>query len=333
MTAKTALATPSWLSELSYYSKSHAGKALWQLTNTVIPYLALWAGMIFLSTNGYSYWFTLVLSLAAAGFMVRTFILFHDCCHGSLFPSRKANTIVGYLTGILTFTPFEEWRRLHNVHHATSGNLERRGTGDIWTMTVKEYRAAGKGKRFAYRMVRNPVILFGLGPIFLFLYSNRFAHKGAKWVEWRSVVLTNLALAIIVLSLGWLIGFKTYLSIQIPVLFFGGLIGIWLFYVQHQYEGTYWARNEEWNLVQSALNGSSFYKLPKVFQWLTGNIGFHHIHHLRPRIPNYNLEKCNTSIPALQNIKPLTLKRSLRSINLHLWDEDKQKMVSFRSLK
>ncbi|HID39016.1 MAG TPA: fatty acid desaturase [Calditrichaeota bacterium] len=332
--AKTATVThPSWLQELSQYAQSHAGKALWQLINTVIPYLFLWAGMIYLTLNGYSYWFTLALSIPTAGFMVRTFILFHDCCHGSFFPSRRANTIVGYITGILTFTPFEEWRRLHNIHHATSGDLDRRGTGDIWTMTVQEYRLAGRGKRLAYRLVRNPIVFLGFGPVFLFLYSNRFVHKGAKAEERRSVMVTNLALLSIVSGLSWWIGFQAYLLIQIPVFFFGGMIGIWLFYVQHQYEGTYWANSDEWNLVQSALNGSSFYKLPKIFQWFTGNIGFHHIHHLRPRIPNYNLEKCNRNIPALRNIKPLTLKNSLRTMRLHLWDEEKQKMVGFGSIK
>lgn len=324
---------PSWSSELSTYAKSSTGKALRQLSNTILPYLALWAGMIYLMLNGYSYGFVLGLTLPAAGLMVRIFILFHDCCHGSFFASRKANKITGYLTGILTFTPFEEWRRLHNIHHATSGNLDRRGTGDIWTMTVKEYRAAGANKRLAYRLVRHPLVMFFFGPIFLFLFSNRSVHAGAQKAEKRSVLITNLSLLLIIVGFSLWIGFKTYLMIQIPILFFAGSLGIWLFYVQHQYEDAYWSKNKEWNLLQSALKGSSYYKLPAVLQWLSGNIGFHHIHHLRPGIPNYNLQSCNQNIKAMQQIPPLTLRESLRSPGLHLWDEDQQRLVGFRSIK
>lgn len=324
---------PPWFSELSQYTKSHTGKALWQLTNTVIPYLLLWTAMIYLTLHGYSYWITLALTLPAAGLMVRTFILFHDCCHGSFFSTRRANKIAGRITGILTFTPFEEWRRLHNIHHATSGDLDRRGIGDIWTLTVNEYREAGKSKRFVYRLIRNPLVMLGLGPIFLLFYSNRTVHPDSKKVERRSVIITNFILLFIIAGLCWLIGIKAFIMIQTPILFFASSLGIWLFYVQHQYEGAYWAKNEEWSLLQSALNGSSFYKLPAVLQWLTGNIGFHHIHHLRPRIPNYNLQSCNENIPALKQVPPLTIGKSLRSLGLHLWDEEKQKLVGFKAIK
>ncbi len=324
---------PAWFSELSQYTKSHTGKAVWQLLNTIIPYLVLWIGMIFLMLNNYSYWITLALTIPAGGLLVRIFIFFHDCCHGSFFPSRRANKLVGYITGMLTFTPFDEWRRLHNIHHATSGDLDRRGIGDIWTMTVKEYRNAGAGKRFLYRLARNPIIMLGLGPVFLFLYSNRFAHPDSKKEEKRSVLLTNIILLLYIIGLSWLIGLKVFLMIQLPILLIAGAIGIWLFYVQHQFEDAYWTNNEEWDLMQSALNGSSFYKLPAVLQWVTGNIGYHHIHHLRPRIPNYNLQSCNENIAALKQVPPLTLGRSLRSVGLHLWDEEKQKLVGFRSAK
>ncbi len=333
MSAHTkAIPNTGWLKELTAYTHSHTVKAVWQLLNTILPYFVLWAGMIYFQTHGFSYWIVLLLSLPAAGLMVRTFILFHDCCHGSFFPSRKANRWVGYLTGILAFTPFEEWRRLHNMHHATSGNLNRRGTGDIWTMTVDEYCSAGKGKRLGYRLFRNPFILMGLGPIFLFLISNRIVHPDAKREDRRSVWVTNMAIIVIAFIVSWFIGFQNYLLIQFPILFFAGLIGIWLFFVQHQYEDAYWSDNKQWSLVQSALNGSSFYKLPKIFQWFSGNIGFHHIHHLRPGIPNYNLERCNEDVPTLSMVKPLTLKKSLQSLKLHLWDEKQEKLVSFRSV-
>jgi len=334
MSVNTATSpNPSWISELSQYSKSHNGKALWQLMNTIIPYLILWGLMATLMLKGYSYWVVLGITLPASGFMVRTFILFHDCCHGSFFKSRRANKIIGYITGILTFTPFEEWRRLHNVHHATSGDLDHRGVGDVWTMTVNEYESAGKGRRLGYRLFRHPLVMFGLGPIYLFLITNRVTHRESKRDERRSVWITNLSLIAVIISLSSLIGFKNYLLIQMPILLFAGALGIWLFFVQHQYEDAYWTKNEDWNLLYSAMNGSSFYKLPRVLQWITGNIGFHHIHHLRPRIPNYHLQNCNENVHALKQVPPLTIKKSLRSLGLHLWDEEQQKLVSFGSLK
>lgn len=323
----------AWLQELTEYSKSHTGKALWQLVNTILPYLGLWALMAFLMLKGYSYWIVLAITLPASGFMVRTFILFHDCCHGSFLPSRRANKIIGYITGILTFTPFEEWRRAHNVHHATSGDLDHRGVGDVWTMTVAEYKSAGKGKRLAYRIFRHPLVMFGLGPIHLFIVSNRVPGKGSKKQERRSVHITNLAIVALTVVMSSTIGFINFVAIQLPILFFAGAMGIWLFFVQHQYEEAYWAKNENWDLLYSALNGSSFYKLPRILQWISGNIGFHHIHHLRPRIPNYNLESCNENVEVLKQVTPLTLKKSLRSLNLHLWDEEQQKLVSFGSVK
>ena len=330
---KTKVPNPDWLSKLSIYSASHNGRAVWQLSNTIVPYFILWAAMIFLLKHNYSIWFFLCAAIPAGGLLVRIFILFHDCCHGSLFTSKKTNRLAGYITGILTFTPFDEWRRAHIIHHAASGNLDKRGVGDVWTMTVKEYKAAGRTERLAYRLFRNPLIMFGLGPFFLFLYIMRRSAPESKKAERRSVYLTNFVILVIIAAMGWLIGYKTFFQIQLPVLFTAGMIGIWLFYIQHQYENTYWTRSKEWNLLDSALNGSSYYKLPRILQWITGSIGFHHIHHLRPRIPNYYLEQCCKNIPALNETAPLTLLTSLRSIRLNLWDEDKNKLVGFNAVK
>jgi len=322
-----------WTKELAKFAKPDWRKSIWQMTNTILPYLGLWALMIFLVNNHYSYWLILGIAPVAGLFLVRIFIFFHDCCHGSFFKSRKANRIVGYITGFLTFTPFDDWRFAHNVHHSNSGDLSRRGVGDVWTMTVNEYRASGFLKRLGYRLFRNPVVMFGFGPFFWFFVSMRLPNKSSGKKEILSVLVTNLAMLVIVLSLGYLIGYAHFFMILLPVLFVAGMSGIWLFYVQHQFEDTYWSENEEWTLLQSALAGSSYYKLPKVLQWFTGNIGLHHIHHLRPGIPNYNLQACINEIIALQQVEPLTIKKSLKSLWLDLWDEQTKKLVSFRSLK
>ncbi|NOX87755.1 MAG: fatty acid desaturase [Calditrichaeota bacterium] len=324
---------PGWYKEISKYAQPDLKKSIWQLINTFVPYFALWISMVYLVQRGTSYWIILGLATVTALLHVRIFIFFHDACHGSFFASRRANKILGYVAGIVTFTPFEEWRRLHNIHHATSGDLDRRGVGDIWTMTVEEYRASSKIKRIAYRVFRNPLVMFGLGPVILFLVSMRIPSKESKKEERRSVIITNIALILIVLGLGFSIGFSVYFKILIPVTFIAGAAGIWLFYVQHQFEDSYWSKNADWDMIKSALKGSSYYKLPKILQWFTGNIGLHHIHHLRPRIPNYYLQSCNDNIPAFSEIKPLTISTSLKSLWLDLWDENKEKLVSFRSLR
>lgn len=315
------------------YAHSNFRKALWQLLDTFVPYCALWVLMLYTLRQGYSYWITLTLAVVAGGILVRVFILFHDCCHGSFFESRRANTILGYISGILTFTPFEDWRYAHGVHHATAGNLDRRGLGDIWTMTTEEYRAAPLRKRLAYRAYRNPFILFVPGPVLLFLYFQRFSSKGARKRERNGVVFTNLSVLAVVGIASLTIGFQTYLLIQLPVILIAGALGLWLFYVQHQFESVYWARNEFWDLTKVALEGSSYYKLPKMLQWVTGNIGLHHIHHIRANIPNYNLQACFDAIQAFQAVEPLTIRTSLKSLRLALYDEKQKKMVSFRSLK
>jgi omega-6 fatty acid desaturase (delta-12 desaturase) len=331
--AKTQVTRPDWYQTILKYAQPNPRKAVWQLFNTFIPYFALWILMVRTVQLGYSHWVTLALAVVAAALLVRIFIFFHDCCHGSFFASRRANTILGYISGILTFTPYEDWRRSHAGHHATAGDLDRRGVGDVWTLTVEEYLAAPRLKRLAYRFFRNPLVMFGLGPVFVFLIAQRFSHKGARKRERYSVVFTNLAILAIIGLASLTIGLQAYVLIQLPVMLIAGAIGVWLFYVQHQFERVYWARHEAWDPMRAALEGSSYYKLPKVLQWFTGNIGLHHIHHVRPRIPNYYLQQCYDDIPALQAVEPLTIRKSLKSLWMNLWDEKQQKLVSFRSLK
>jgi omega-6 fatty acid desaturase (delta-12 desaturase) len=324
-------AQPDLQRSLKKYGRPNLRKGIWQLINTFVPYLILCVLMYLSYRAGFSYWITLGLSVVAAGLLVRIFIFFHDCAHQSFFASSKANTILGYICGILTFTPYEEWRTSHGRHHNTFGDLDRRGQGDVWTLTAKEYRTASKPKRFWYRSFRNPFVLLCLGPAYLFLVSYRIPHKGSKKRQSTSVVLTNAAIAIIMLVASLTIGFKAYALIQFPVIFFAGVIGVWLFYIQHQFEGVYWSRHEQWDPVKASLQGSSYYKLPKLIQWFTGNIGLHHIHHLRARIPNYNLQNAYNDTKALLDVEPLTLRKSFTCLQLKLWDEKEQKLVGFKS--
>lgn len=322
-----------WYEITGKFGRSHLGKSLWQVLNTMVPYIALWAAMAYLVQHGFPYWLTLAVALVAGGFLVRVFILFHDCCHGSFFASRQANTILGYITGVLAFTPFEDWRRAHNTHHATAANLDRRGIGDVWTMTVEEYLTASKWRRIAYRFYRHPFIALGLASPLLFLFLHRFPTRGAGKRERRSVFRTNLALVIIAALANETIGLRTYLLVQLPIILIAGSLGLWLFYIQHQFEDVYWIRHEAWDPLKVALEGSSYFKLPKVLQWFTGNIGFHHVHHVRPSIPNYNLQPCHDHIPAFQEVKIMTLRSSLKTLQLRLCDEKRKKLVSFRALK
>jgi omega-6 fatty acid desaturase (delta-12 desaturase) len=280
-------------------------------------------------TLGISYWITLGLAFPAAGFLVRSFIIFHDCGHRSFFRSRRANRILAFFTALLTFTPSYYWSHQHARHHATSGNLDRRGVGDMWTLTVDEYLSLSRWMRFRYRIYRNPFFLFTVAPLYLFFIQYRFWGPGdnshARW----SAVRTNLALAVIVTVASLTIGIKAYLMIQLPIMIIAITFGVWLFYVQHQFEDTYWDRQGEWNFVRQALEGASFYKLPRILQWFSGNIGFHHIHHLSPRIPNYNLQRCHESHPMFLTVKPITLWSSMKSLGYRLWDEERKKLVGF----
>jgi omega-6 fatty acid desaturase (delta-12 desaturase) len=319
---KTAVA---WRSIVTQYHKSDPRRALWQVANTYVPYAVLWYAM-YLSLE-VSYWVTLCLAVVAAGFLARVFIVFHDCTHGSFFESRTRNNVLGFISGVLSFTPYQYWRHAHAIHHATAGNLDRRGVGDIWTMTVAEYERASLWLRLRYRFYRTPLVLFLLGPVYVFLLEQRVASFKAGWRWQQSVQWTNLAILLVALALSALIGVKAYLLIQLPIIAVAAIAGVWLFYVQHQFDGVYWERRADWNYYTTAMKGSSFYELPKILQWFSGNIGFHHIHHLSPRIPNYSLERCHRDNPVFQQATVLRLRESLRTIRYRLWDEKRRKLV------
>lgn len=320
-----------WKRIVAQYEKPALSRSVWQAANTIVCYGALWYLMYRSMTI--SYWITLALAILAAGFLVRLFIIFHDCGHGSFFRSRRANDIVGIITGILVFTPYYQWRHKHAIHHATSSDLDRRGTGDVWTMTVREYLDAPRRRRLAYRLTRNPVVLFGIAPLLLLGVGHRIPWRKADRRERSNVWWTNLAILGMAALLSWLLGLRAYLVMQATVLMISGSVGVWLFYVQHQFEGAYWEHRDRWDYATAALHGSSFYKLPKVLQWFTGNIGFHHIHHLSPGIPNYNLEKCYRADPLFQRVPRVTLLSSLKSLTYRLWDEERRMWVGYRHLK
>ena len=319
--------------KLSPYAKADRRMAFVQLINTFVPYLVLWIVLLFLVKRQYPLWVILPLIFMASLFLVRIFIFFHDCAHNSFFSSRRANIILGYICGILTFTTFHEWQHNHLVHHGTYADLDHRGVGDIWTLTLEEYRSASGIKRISYRLYRSPFVFLGIGPGYFFLIAQRLMHAWKGRGERYSIWITNLSILGIVWVFSVTIGLKTYLITALPVILLAGAIGVWLFYVQHQFEGVYWSRHQDWDPVKAALAGSSYYKLPRVLQWFTGNIGLHHIHHVLPRIPNYKLQKCYDESPVMQEVTPLTLRKSLRSLWLNLWDEHEQKLVSFRALK
>ncbi len=320
-----------WKDLVARYQHPDRLRATWQIVNTFGAYVLCWALIWF--ALSVSWWLVPPLAVLAGGLLVRVFIIFHDCCHDSFFASRRANRIVGTITGILTFTPFDDWKYSHIKHHTTAGDLDNRGTGDVWTMTVEEYLASSRRKRLGYRLVRNPFFLLLVVPFYLSLIAYRIPRPSAGRAAVLSVLLNDLALVAIGVTASLTFGLQNYLLVQLPVIVIAWTAGVWLFYVQHQFDGAHWSRHEEWEPIEAALMGSSYYKLPRVLQWFTGNIGLHHIHHLRPRIPNYHLQACQDSVPALQHIKPLTVRRSLRSMAMNLWDEKQQKLVSFRAVK
>ncbi len=321
----------SWKKTVARYQTPSVGRSVWQIVNSVVPFVVLW--YLAYRCLAISYWLTLAVAVLAAGFMVRVFIIFHDAGHGSFFKSQRANTIAGYLTGILTFSPFEQWRHDHAIHHATAGDLDRRGVGDVPTMTVDEWRNAPPLTRWGYRFIRNPLILFGFGQLAVFLISHRFfSAKSGRREKW-SVVWTNLGLLALIGGLCWLIGWKAVLLVELPIIWLGGAVGEWLFYVQHQFQGVYWVRHNSWDYLSSAMKGASYYKLPKLLQWFTGSIGFHHIHHLSPKIPNYMLERCHAENPIFHSAPTLTLSTSLHSLSLRLYDEASGRMVGFAQAK
>ncbi len=320
-----------WREIVAKYQTPSVKRAVWQLVSTLVPLVG--AVILMNWSLSVSYWLTLALAIPAAGLTIRTFIIMHDCGHGSFLPSKTWNNVIGWVTGVLTTTPYSHWRREHAIHHATSGHLEQRGTGDISTMTVREYLAAGRVRRIWYRIYRNPVTLLVFGPAFLFIKhrwpTRRIAGKKEIW----NVHLTNLALAALITTLSLLIGFKDFMMIWLPIFLLSGSAGVWLFYVQHQFEDAYWRGGEEWDYAAAAVAGSSYFRLPKVLQWFTGNIGFHHVHHLSPRIPNYRLERCHKENPTFQKVVTLTLRESVRTLGLRLWDEESGRMVGFGHLR
>jgi acyl-lipid omega-6 desaturase (Delta-12 desaturase) len=319
-----------WQPIVAQYAKSDTRRSLVMLANTLIPYFLLWGLMVW--SIHISYWITLGLAVLAAGFLMRTFIIFHDCGHGSFFKSKKANDVVGSITGFLNFTPYYRWKHDHAIHHATAGDLDRRGVGDVFTMTVQEYLSSPWWKKAGYRIMRNPFFLFGVAPLAVFLITQRIPVPWQGKRERASIWWTNLALLVEIVLLCWLLGWKTFLMIQLPIIWISSTVGLWLFYVQHNFHPSYWERHGDWEFVQAGLQGSSFYKLPAVLQWFSGNIGFHHIHHLSPKIPNYNLPKCHQENSLFQ-VKPLTIRSSLRSIFIRLYDEDRKMMVGWEGLK
>ena len=322
---------PAWKAMVKPFQKPEISKSVWQVVNSFGLLFILWI-LMYLSLD-VSHWLTLALAVPTAGMLVRIFIIQHDCGHGSFFDSRKANDHLGVICGVFTLTPYLQWRKSHAIHHATAGNLAQRDIHDVYTMTVREYQEASLGHKLRYHFYRNPITLFLIVPMTLFVVLYRFPSPFMRRKEKMGVLWNDLALLIIVAVISYFIGFRNFLLLYLPVVFIATGVGTWLFYVQHQFEETYWADGEEWDYTAAALEGSSYYRLPKILQWFTGNIGFHHIHHLSPRIPNYKLEACYRSNPELQDVTTLTLTASLKTAVLTLWDEDAKRLISFRDLR
>ncbi len=318
--------TPGRQISVSRYQPRLSRSAL-DLATSIVPYLAL--SVLLDLTLGISLPLTISLVLLTAGFLVRTFVVFHDCAHGSLFSSKRANRWVGRLAGLLVLSPFERWRHDHAVHHGTSGDLERRGVGDIVTLTVQEYRARSWRGRLAYRLIRNPLFMFGLGPIAAMVVGPRIATRAQRPRLRHSVLGTDIVLFSLAAGLGWLIGWERLLLVWAPPALLAGSVGIWLFYVQHQFEDAYWQSADDWDYTQAALRGSSYLSLPRPLDFFTGYIGFHHVHHLSARIPNYNLQRAHRENPIFQEVPVLSLLEGLRAVHLKLWDQDRGKLVTF----
>lgn len=326
-------ATRTWKPRLAEYLIPDNRRAIFEIIVTILPFVALWALMW--AALQVSIWLAMALIIPAAGFLVRLFMIQHDCGHNSLFTSRSANDWVGRVIGVLTFTPYDFWRRSHALHHASSGNLDRRGHGDIDTLTVAEYQALSWAGRLRYRIYRHPIVMFGIGPAYLFLLHQRLPVGGMKQgrMPWISTISTNLAIAAVAALLIWLVGWKAFLLIQLPMVALAGSIGVWLFYVQHQFEATTWERPPNWSHDDAALHGSSYYDLPQPLMWITGNIGVHHLHHLSSRIPFYRLPKILKTYPELKEVGRLSIMESLACVRLTLWCETEKRLISFRQMK
>ena len=319
------------LPNLDAYARPDVWRSVFALATSVVPFVALWVLMY--AALQVSYLLVLALAIPTAGFLLRSYILFHDCTHGSLLPGRRANEWLGSVIAVMVFTPFARWRHDHRVHHATAGDLDRRGVGDVPTLTVAEYQARSWRARLGYRLFRNPLVMFGIGPIYGMLVMPRWAARSAGSRIQRSVWRTNLALVLGVGALCWLVGWREFLLVQAPLVVLAGGTGIWLFYVQHQFEETYWERPENWTYADAALRGSSFLRLPRILQFFTGSIGLHHIHHLNPRIPSYNLQHAQDECEIFQSVPRLSLLDGIRAVRLKLWDENAARLVTWAELK
>lgn len=319
--------------ELNDYRKPDRLRSLFELAVTIIPFAALW-GLMYLSLS-VSYWLCLLMAFPAAGFLVRLFLIQHDCGHGSFFKRRTTNDWVGRILGVFSLAPYDYWRRTHAIHHATSGNLDERGIGDIDTLTVTEYLALPWWKRLAYRAYRNPLVMFGIGPIYVFALQFRLPVRllNEGWWPWASAMSTNLGIVVSAGLMMWLVGIGNFLAIHGPITVIATSFGVWLFFVQHQFEETSWEDEDEWNVHDAALHGSSFYDLPGFLRWLTANIGMHHVHHLCSRIPFYRLPEVLRDYPELQSVGRITLVESMKCVRLVLWDEATRKLITFAELR
>jgi omega-6 fatty acid desaturase (delta-12 desaturase) len=326
--------TESWQQKLSRYRKPKISRAVFELAVTAIPFALTWLAMFFAVYHGYV-WLYVLLLLPAALLLIRLFMIQHDCGHGAFLPGKQSNDWTGRVISILTLAPYDHWRRCHAAHHATSGNLSRRGVGDIDTLTVAEYQGRSRWGRLWYRLYRNPLVMFGIGPLYFFGFKSRlpFGFMRDGWKPWISTMTTNIGIAIFAGVVISLVGFWAFLSVHLPIVIASATIGVWLFYVQHQFEKTHWAYDGAWSIQDAALRGSSYYDLPGVLRWFTANIGVHHVHHLASRVPYYRLQDVIEDHPELKNLGRLTLLQSLKSVRLALWDEKSQRLVSFRDAR
>jgi omega-6 fatty acid desaturase (delta-12 desaturase) len=329
--SRPAKEAKAWMARLSAYRVPSTWRSLFELAVTFGPFVVAWT-LLAIAVHFDQLWLYALLLLPAGGLLVRLFMIQHDCGHGSFLRRRWSNDWIGRAIGIVTLTPYDHWRQAHAVHHATTGNLDQRGVGDIDTLTVREYRALPWRRRLLYRLYRNPLVMFGIGPFYMFVLQNRLPLGAMRkgWMPWVSTMATNAAIVAAAALLIWAMGLGPFLLVHLPVVALGATAGVWLFYVQHQYEGTLWDKGDDWNAHEAALHGSSHYDLPAILRWFTGNIGIHHVHHLSSRIPFYRLREVLRDHPELREVGRLTLWQSFRCVRLALWDEEKRRMVTFR---